>query len=226
MGFFVGPGNPLGKCIPIDRAPEHIFGFCLLNDWSARDIQTWEYQPLGPFLAKNFATTISPWVVTMEALAPFHTSAFPRPAGDPVPLPHLFSSTDQTHGGLAIMLEVHLSTQQMRQSGMAPVRLSRSSFADMYWTPAQMLAHHASNGCNLRSGDLLGSGTVSGQAKDARGCLLELTRRGAEPLQLPSGETRRFLLEGDEVIMRGYCEGNNSVRIGFGECEGMVRSVG
>jgi fumarylacetoacetase len=187
---------------------------CLLNDWSARDIQTWEYQPLGPFLAKSFATSISPWVVTMEALEPFRCAPDARPETDPQPLPYL-----QTGGNdaLRITLEAWLRTPRS-----APVRISRGNFASMYWTLAQMVAHHASNGCNLRPGDLIGSGTVSGPEKENRGCLLELTSRGTEPLQLPGGETRRFLEDGDEVILRGYCEAPGCRRIGFGECSGIV----
>jgi fumarylacetoacetase len=222
VGFFVGPGNRLGQPITIDAAEQQIFGLCLVNDWSARDIQTWEYQPLGPFLAKNFATTISPWIVTLEALAPFRTSAFKRPADDPQPLPYLASNTDRDRGGIDLTVEVYLASQQMREQGIAPLRLSRSNFASMYWTIAQMLTHHASSGCNLRPGDLLASGTVSGNTKDARGCLLELTWRGAEPIELPTGETRKFLQDGDEVIMRGYCERTDAARIGFGEVRGIV----
>ncbi|MBM2841015.1 MAG: fumarylacetoacetase [Bacteroidetes bacterium] len=222
VGAFVGLGNIQGVPIDISRAEEHLFGICILNDWSARDIQTWEYQPLGPFLAKNFASTISPWVVTMEALAPFRAPAFARPVGDPAPLPHLFSSADQHKGGIDLFLEVYLSSQQMQVKGMAPARLSRGNFKDMYWTFAQMLTHHASNGCNMRPGDLLGSGTVSGPRKDSLGSLLELTWRGSDPLTLPTGETRKFLQDGDEVIMRGFCEREGAVRIGIGECRGIL----
>jgi fumarylacetoacetase len=222
LGVFVSLGNPLGEPVPIERAEEQIFGFCLVNDWSARDIQAWEYQPLGPFLAKNFATTISPWVVTPEALEPFRAPAFARPPGDPAPLPYLHSRHDAESGALAVTVEVHLTSARMRELRMAPHRLSRGSAADLYWTPAQLIAHHTSNGCNLRPGDLLASGTISGPAKESRGCLLELTWRGAEPLTLPSGETRKFLEDGDEVIMRGYCEREGAVRIGFGECRGEV----
>ena len=222
VGFFVGPGNALGRPIPIGEADQHLFGVCLVNDWSARDIQTWEYQPLGPFLSKSFATTISPWVVTMEALAPYRVPARPRPAGDPAPLPHLSDAADQEHGGLDLTVEVWLRTQRMREESVDAVRLSRGRFRDLYCTPAQMLAHHASNGCNLRPGDLLGSGTVSGPEKGARGCLLELTWKGAEPVELPTGEQRRFLEDGDEVVMRGACEGDGRPRIGFGECRGVV----
>src|SRR5205085_9919666 len=197
-------------------------GVCLLNDWSARDVQAWEYQPLGPFLAKNFATTISPWVVSLEALEPFRAPAFARPAGDPPPLPYLSSPQQEARGGFDVTLQVLLASRKMRDSGVAPVELCRSNLKDLYWTPAQLLAHHASNGCNLRPGDLLGSGTVSGESKESRGCLMERTWRGTEPLQLPTGETRSFLEDGDEVIMRAACERAGSRRIGFGECRGRV----
>jgi fumarylacetoacetase len=223
VGFFVGRSNTQGEAVPIEHAGARLFGLCLLNDWSARDIQTWEYQPLGPFLAKNFSSSISPWVVTMEALAPFRVPAFPRAPGDPAPLPYLTDEADQAGGGIDVKLEVLLSSARMRAEGSAPMRISHSTLADLYWTPAQLLAHHTSNGCNLQPGDLLGSGTVSAEAQDARGCLLELTWRGAEPIQLPSGETRRFLEDGDEVIMRGACEREGFARIGFGECRGIIR---
>jgi fumarylacetoacetase len=223
VGFFVGRGNAQGAPVPIEHAGAHLFGVCLLNDWSARDIQAWEYQPLGPFLAKNFSSTISPWVITLEALAPFRVPAFARAGGDPAPLPYLTDDADQAGGGIDVRLEVLLSSARMRAEGRAPMRVSHSTLADLYWTPAQLLAHHTSNGCNLEPGDLLGSGTVSGEAKDARGCLLELTWRGTEPLSLPTGETRRFLDDGDEVIMRGACERDGFARIGFGECRGVVR---
>jgi fumarylacetoacetase len=226
VGFFVGPGNRLGEPIPIGEAERHIFGYCLVNDWSARDIQKWEYQPLGPFLAKNFATTVSPWIVTTDALAPFRAPAFDRPPGDPAPLPYLDSAEDRARGGVAITLEVYLTSARMRERGLPPLRLSRGSFLDMYWTPAQMLAHHASNGCNLRPGDLLASGTVSGDDPGSRGCLLELTSRGAQPIVLPTGEERRFLQDGDEVILRGSCEREGAIRIGFGECRGVVGAAG
>jgi fumarylacetoacetase len=222
LGTFVSRGNELGTPIPVADANNHIFGVCLVNDWSARDIQAWEYQPLGPFLAKNFATSLSPWVVTMEALAPFRTNAFPRPVGDPAPLPYLSNIEDQKTGGLDLNLEVLLQSQKMRDANVAPVRLSQGNFSDMYWTLAQMLTHHASNGCNLLPGDLLASGTVSGKEKSSRGCLLELAWRGQEPISLPSGETRKFLEDGDEVIFRGYCEKPGFRRIGFGECRGTV----
>ncbi|MGE5232387.1 MAG: fumarylacetoacetase, partial [Deltaproteobacteria bacterium] len=222
VGFFVGPGNELGRPIPIADAGRHLFGVCLVNDWSARDVQSWEYQPLGPFLAKNFATTVSPWVVTLDALAPFRTPAFERPTGDPAPLAYLHDDDDRRAGGIGLTLEVLLSSARMRGEKLAPVRVSRSRLEDLYWTPAQLLTHHASGGCNLRPGDLLGSGTVSGAAKDARGCLLELTWRGSEPVRLPTGEERRFLEDGDEVVMRGWCEREGFVRIGLGECRGEV----
>lgn len=222
VGVFVGRGNALGDPIDIASAEEHIFGLCLVNDWSARDVQAWEYQPLGPFLAKNFTTTVSPWVVTLDALEPFRTRAFDRPAGDPQPLPYLQSATNAERGGIEITLEVHLSSEQMRASGATPLLVSRGSFTDMYWTVAQLLTHHASNGCDLRPGDLLASGTVSGATKESRGCLLERTWRGTEPLQLPTGETRAFLQDGDEVTLRAYCERDGARRIGFGECTGRV----
>jgi len=222
LGFFVSDGNKLGEVIPIAEAEEHIFGICLVNDWSARDIQAWEYQPLGPFLGKSFATSLSPWVVTMEALAPFRTAAFARAEGDPAPLPYLFSESNQDQGGLDLWLEVSLSSARMREANSAPMILGRSNFRDMYWTMAQMLTHHASNGCNLRPGDLLASGTVSGADKTARGCLLELTSRGKDPVALPTGEQRKFLEDGDEVILRGFCEKSGFQRIGLGGCRGVI----
>ncbi len=223
VGIFVAAGNALGEPIPIATATEHIFGLCLLNDWSARDVQAWEYQPLGPFLAKSFATTLSPWIVTLEALAPFRGPILARPPGDPPPLDYLVSSADQQWGAVDLTLEVFITSRRMRETGHVPLRLSRSNFKNLYWTMAQMLAHQASNGCNLRPGDLLGSGTISGAAHDERGCLLELTWRGAEPLMLPHGEVRRFLEDGDEIVMRGYCDRPGARRIGFGECRGIVR---
>ena len=222
LGCFVATGNPLGEPVPIDAADEHLFGVCLVNDWSARDVQAWEYQPLGPFLAKSFATTVSPWVVTIEALEPFRVPAFSRPSGDPEPLPHLRSERNATHGGLGIVVEVSLATARMRESGAPPARVSLGRAADLYWTPAQMLAHHTSNGCNLRPGDLFASGTVSGPERESRGCLLELTWRGTEPITLPGGETRKFLEDGDEVVMRGWCEREGAARIGLGECRGVI----
>ncbi len=225
VGFFVGAGNQLGQAIAIADAEQHIFGLCLINDWSARDIQAWEYQPLGPFLGKSFATTISPWVVTLEALAPFRCSALERPTGDPAPLPYLDSPLNTQFGGIDITVEVLLSSAQMRQDQIPPFALSRASFKQMYWTIAQMLTHHTSNGCNLRSGDLLASGTVSGEEKGSYGSLLEITERGSVPITLPTREQRAFLLDGDEVILRGYCDRAGYVRIGFGDCRGKIGSV-
>ncbi len=222
LGFFVGQGNEMGSPISISEAEKHIFGMCLVNDWSARDIQAWEYQPLGPFLAKNFATTISPFVVTMEALAPFRTPAFEREEGDPLPLGYLSDEQNQKFGGLDINLEVYIQTEKMRNENIEPFLISRSNTKDLYWTVGQMLTHHASNGCNLQTGDLIASGTVSGKEKDERGCLLERTWRGTEPIELPSGEQRRFLEDGDEIIMRGFCEREGFRRIGFGECRGRI----
>lgn len=222
VGFFVGHGNEQGQPISIAEAEEHIFGLCLVNDWSARDIQRWEYQPLGPFLAKSFATTISPWIVTMEALEPFRVPAFQREAGDPQPLSYLDSPENRERGGFDIKLEVLIATEQMRQKNIAPHRLSASNTRDLYWTFAQMLAHHSSNGCNLRPGDLLASGTASGATKDSQGSLIELTERGSLPITMPTGEIRRFLEDGDEIILRGYCEREGFRRIGFGECRGLI----
>ena len=224
IGAWIGGENPLGTAVPLSQAEDRLFGICILNDWSARDIQSWEYQPLGPFLAKNFATSISPWVVTREALEPFRVPAFSRPEGDPAPLPYLLDPQDQARGGISITMEVTLSTARMREQGTAPHRLSLGNFRQMYWTLAQMITHHASGGCNLRPGDLLGSGTVSGPDKSERGCLLELTWRGKEPIALPSGESRSFLQDGDEVVMRGWCEAPGAVRIGLGECRGVIGS--
>jgi fumarylacetoacetase len=222
VGFFVGPGNRLGEPIAIDRAAAHLFGICLLNDWSARDIQSWEYQPLGPFLAKSFATTISPWVVTMEALAPFRRPAFVRPSEDPAPLHHLDSEQDRLQGGIDLVLEVYLRSARMRKERMGAVRLSRGNLGSLYWTPAQLLTHHASNGCNLQPGDLFASGTVSGPEDHARGSLLEITRRGRDPIALPTGELRGFLEDGDEITLRGYCEREGFVSIGLGEVSGSI----
>lgn len=224
VGCFVSMGNRLGQPVLLDQAEDHLFGLCLVNDWSARDIQAWEYQPLGPFLSKSFATTVSPWIVTLEALAPFRCSAFTRVIDDPQPLPYLMSDTNQRWGGINLKLEVLLSSAQMRQEKIAPLRLSHSSFEQMYWTVAQMLTHHTCNGCNLRTGDLLASGTVSGAAAGTQGCLLELTQRGTQPILLPTGEVRAFLAEGDEVILRGYCEQEGYTKIGLGECRGRISS--
>jgi fumarylacetoacetase len=220
LGLWIGRGNELGVAIPIGEADEHIAGYCLLNDWSARDLQAWEYQPLGPFLAKNFLTSVSPWVVTAEALAPFRTATPPRAAGDPEPLPYL---ADSGASGLGIELEVTLSTQAMRDAGLAPHRLSQgNAAAAMYWSAAQIVAHHASNGCNLQPGDLIGTGTLSTDRDDGLGSLIEISRGGQQPIALPSGETRSFLEDGDEVTLRAWCERDGAVRIGFGECSGRV----
>jgi fumarylacetoacetase len=222
LGAFIAGGNAQGTRIPIDDAEDHIFGFCLVNDWSARDIQSWEYQPLGPFLGKSFATTISPWVVTLDALAPYRVPARRRTADDPAPLPYLFAEKDQAAGGLGITLEVSILSAQMRAANMESFRVSIGAFNEMYWTTAQLIAHHTSNGCNLQPADLLASGTISGPTKESRGSLIERTWRGTEPLTLPSGETRSFLADGDEVIVRGWCEREGHPRIGFGECRGRV----
>ncbi|CAE7549781.1 FAH [Symbiodinium necroappetens] len=222
VGAFVGRGNERGEIIPIDEAEDHLFGLCLVNDWSARDMQKWEYQPLGPFLAKSFLTTLSPWVVTMEALAPFRVASLPRESGDPAPLEYLSSKEDREFGGVDLTVEVYLSSERMRAEGMEPVRLSSGNFRHMYWTVAQMLTHHASNGCSMDPGDLFASGTVSGPEKGNRGCLLELTWRGSEPIELPTGETRKFLADGDEITMKGFCERDGYRRIGFGFCSGVV----
>jgi fumarylacetoacetase len=222
VGFFVGPGNGLGEPIDMADAESHIFGICIVNDWSARDIQSWEYQPLGPFLAKSFATTISPWVVTLDALEPYRVAAFNRPDMDPQPLPYLDCRANRERGGLDLELEVRLGTGTSRATSAQPPRLSRVSFASVYWTLAQMLTHHASNGCNLRPGDLIASGTVSGADRGTEGCLLEITHGGREPVSLPGGESRSFLQDGDEVIISGWCERPGFVRIGLGECRGTV----
>ncbi|GAB3473858.1 fumarylacetoacetase [Azotobacter salinestris] len=221
LGLLVGRANALGEPVPMAEAEEHLFGAVLLNDWSARDVQAWEYQPLGPFLAKNFATTISPWVVTMEALAPFR-APFVRPAGDPPPLPYLDSAFNRDFGALDLRFEVLLQTAAMRARDEAPHKLMESNFRDAYWTMAQMLAHHTVGGCNLQPGDLLGSGTQSGPAPGEGGSLLELTQGGKQPITLPGGETRAFLADGDTVILRGHCEREGARRIGFGDCAGSV----
>lgn len=221
LGVFIGTGNALGEPIAITEAEPHVFGICLLNDWSARDIQGWEYQPLGPFLSKNFATSISPWVVTLEALAPYRT-AFERPADDPQPLPYLDSPANRAAGAIDIQLEVGLQTQAMREAGLRDARISATSYRHAYWTVAQMVTHHTVNGCNLQPGDLLGTGTLSGPTLDQAAALIELTLGGKQPLQLPNGESRTFLLDGDAVVLRGWCEKAGAARIGFGECWGTV----
>src|SRR5262245_20803365 len=222
LGFVVGPGNRLGAPIAIDDAQQHLFGVVLLNDWSARDIQAWEYQPLGPFLAKNFATTISPWIVTFEALEPFRCAAFERAPGDPRPLAYLLAEADQAGGGLQIDLKAYVLSDAMRKAKLPPLQLSLGNARDAYWTPAQMVAHHSSGGCNLQPGDLIGSGTLSGAEQEAAGSLMEVTQGGKVPIRLPSGETRTFLQDGDELTMRGRC-GAGAAAIGFGECAGLVR---
>ena len=222
LGFYVGAGNALGTPIGIDDAEAHLFGVGLFNDWSARDLQAWEYQPLGPFLAKNFASTVSPWIVTMEALAPFR-APFTRPQGDPQPLPYLDGEANRARGQLAITLEVYLQTAQMRAEGAAPARLTHGRVPEAaYWTAAQLVAHHTVNGCNLQPGDLLGSGTLSGPTLDAAGSLMELTLGGKQSITLPNGEQRTFLQDGDTLILRGWCEREGAVRIGLGEASGTV----
>ena len=221
MGVFVGGGNALGEPIAITEAEANVFGLCLLNDWSARDIQAWEYQPLGPFLSKNFATTISPWIVTLEALTPYRV-AFTRPSDDPQPLPYLDAPENWEQGAIDVQLEVLLQTQQMRELGQAATRLTHTSYRHAYWTVAQMVAHHTVNGCNLQPGDLLGTGTLSGPTLDQAGALIELTVGGKQPLTLPNGQTRTYLEDGDAVVLRGWCEKPGAARIGFGECIGCV----
>ncbi len=221
LGVFIGTGNALGDPVSITEAESHVFGICLLNDWSARDIQGWEYQPLGPFLSKNFATTISPWVVTLEALAPYRVP-FTRPEGDPQPLPYLDSPANRSGGAFDIQLQVGLQTGRMREAGQGDVQISRTSYRHAYWTVAQMVTHHTVNGCNLQPGDLLGTGTLSGPTLDQAGALIELTLGGKQPVQLPDGDTRTFLQDGDSVVLRGWCEKAGAARIGFGECWGMV----
>jgi fumarylacetoacetase len=225
LGLWVGQPNALGEPVPMERAEERLFGITPLNDWSARDIQAWEYQPLGPFLAKSFATSVSPWVVTFEALAPFRRP-FVRPPGDPAPLPHLDSAFNREAGAFDIHLEVWLETARMRQGRQPPVLLSRSNALDAYWTPAQLVAHHTSNGCNLQVGDLLGTGTLSGPRPEQGGCLLELTRGGRAPITLPGGEQRAFLEDGDRVTLKAYCAAPGAARIGLGSVSGTVAPAG
>lgn len=222
VGVWMGQGNEVGEPISIAEAGEHIAGFCLLNDWSARDLQAWEYQPLGPFLSKSFATSLSPWVVTAEALAPFRSAQPQRPEGDPKPLDYLFDEQDQKHGALDIELEVLLLTAQMKAQGMAPHRLALSNTLNMYWTVAQMVTHHSVNGCMLQPGDLFGTGTLSGPQPGQFGSLLEMTEGGKQAVELPSGETRTFLEAGDEVILKARCHRDGEVSIGFGEVRGVV----
>ncbi len=222
LGVWIGEGNAIGSPIPIQDAGRHIAGLCLLNDWSARDIQTWESAPLGPFLAKSLSTSVSPWIITAEALEPFRIPQPPRPAGDPAPLPHLLDQADQAAGCFDIEFHVSLLTPAMRAAGTAPHRLSVGNASMLYWTVAQMVAHHTSNGCNLLPGDLFGSGTISGTEPATEGCLLEMTRGGRRPVTLPGGETRTYLQDGDEVIFAGWCRRPGAVGIGFGECRGVA----
>lgn len=221
LGIFVGQGNDQGERIAIGKAESHVFGLCILNDWSARDLQAWEYQPLGPFLAKNFASTISPWVVTLEALAPFRT-AFQRNADDPQPLPYLASDDNTAAGAFDIALDVLLSTQQSRAGNAEPALLCRSNFKEAYWSVAQLLTHHTVNGCNLQPGDLLGTGTLSGPDWGQEGSLLELNQGGKKPVKLPWGEERTFLQDNDEVILRAKCSKPGYPTISLGECAGTV----
>ncbi|WP_130905185.1 MULTISPECIES: fumarylacetoacetase [unclassified Pseudomonas] len=222
LGIWIGQGNEMGDSIAIGDAADHIAGFCLLNDWSARDIQAWEYQPLGPFLSKSFITSISPWVVTAEALEPFRRAQPARPEGDPQPLPYLFDKRDQAAGGFDIELEVLLLTEAMREQNLPAHRLTLSNSKYMYWTVAQMVAHHSVNGCQLQAGDLFGSGTLSGPENGQFGSLLEITEGGKKPIELASGEVRKFLEDGDEIILRGRCTREGFASIGFGECRGKV----
>lgn len=221
VGIFISRPNVAGDRIPIAQAEDHVFGIALFNDWSARDIQGWEYQPLGPFLSKNFASTLSPWILTMDALAPFRKS-FAHPEGDPEPLPYLDSPDNRASGAIDIELEVWLQTPSMQKAGSLGERLMHSNYADSYWTVAQLVAHHAVNGCNLRPGDLFGSGTLSGPEPEQGGSMLELSHGGKRPILLSNGETRTFLEDGDTVILRGYCQREGFRRIGFGECRGTV----
>ena len=223
LGIWIGEGNELGSPIPIGEAGEHIAGYCLLNDWSARDLQAWEYQPLGPFLAKNFLTSVSAWVVSPQALEPFRKAMPPRMHGDPEPLPYLDDAADRASGALAIQIEATLTTEKMRAAGLAPHILSRGSAdAAMYWSAAQIVAHHSCNGCNLQPGDLIGTGTLSTDQTSGLGSLLEISQGGKHPIQLINGETRSFLEDGDEVTLRAWCEAEGAPRIGFGECVGRV----
>ena len=222
LGLWIGPGCDLGAGIPIGEAIDHLAGISLLNDWSARDLQAWEYQPLGPFLAKSFVTTISPWLVTLEALGPFRRAPLARPEGDPAPLPYLTSAADQASGAFDIAIEVAIHTAEARRRGLPPERLSRVQALDLYWTPAQLIAHHASNGCNLNPGDLLGTGTISTADPGAVGSMMELSVGGRAPIPLATGETRSFLEDGDEVVMTAQCRREGAAPIGFGECRGRV----
>jgi fumarylacetoacetase len=222
VGAYIGPGNALGEPVGIEGAREQIFGYCLLNDWSVRDVQRWESVPLGPFLAKSLSTSVSPWVITEAALRPFRTAAFSRPPGDPAPLPYLASDRERDSGGFDLKLRASLLTPRMRASRHGPERITSTNFKHMYWTFAQMVAHHTSNGCNLMPGDIIGSGTTSGPSEESRACLAEITARGTKPLTLPNGETRAWLEDGDEVIFRAKAERQGFTPIGFGECRGVI----
>jgi fumarylacetoacetase len=222
LGIWIAGNNELGEPVPISKAKDRIAGFTLLNDWSARDIQAWEYQPLGPFLAKNFVTSVSPWIITAEAMAPFFRAQPERPGGDPKPLPYLWDEDDQTKGALALDLTVSISTAKMRDAGLLPHKLSHGQASNMYWTAAQMIAHHTSGGCNLQAGDLLGSGTISSAEPGGFGSLMEISSGGKEPVQLPGGETRSFLEDGDDIIMSAHAVAEGARAIGFGECTGRI----
>lgn len=223
LGLWIGPGNALGEPIDIAAASDHLAGLCLLNDWSARDLQAWEYQPLGPFLGKSFQTSVSPWVITAEALEPFRQAQAPRPHGDPAPLSYLDDASDQAAGAFAITLETFLLTERMRLASEAPCQLSTSAARHMYWTAAQMITHHASNGCNLQPGDLLGTGTLSGPDNSSLGSLMEMSLGGQQPIGLPNGETRSFLEDGDEIILKASAQADGAVPIGFGACRAVIR---
>ena len=222
LGLWIGGRSTLGEPIPIAAARDHLAGVCLLNDWSARDIQAWEYQPLGPFLAKNFATTVSPWIVTADALAPFRVGQQPRPAGDPSPLPYLLDEADQRSGAFDVRIEVSVRSRRMGAEGLPPHRLGRTNALHLYWTPGQLIAHHSVNGCDLAAGDLLGTGTISGPDDDSRGSLMELSRGGRQPIMLPGGETRTFLEDGDELTLTGWAERDGYRRIGLGACTATI----
>jgi fumarylacetoacetase len=222
VAFYIGKSNPLGSPVNIAHAADHIFGISLLNDWSARDIQSWEYQPLGPFLGKSFATSVSPWITPMAALEPFRIPATLRPPDDPKPLPYLLQASNKPNENINVKLEVFLLTKSMKINKLQPYPLSQSTTQDLYWTPAQLVAHHTSNGCNLQIGDILATGTMSGLTETSAGCLLELTRNGTQPIALPTGESRSFLHDGDEIILRASCDSPGHPRIGLGECRGTI----
>jgi fumarylacetoacetase len=225
LAFVMGAGNALGEPVAIGRAHEHVFGIALLNDWSARDIQAWEYQPLGPFLGKSFATSLSPWITPLAALEPFRVAVRARAEGDPLPLPYLADDRDKEEGALDIAIEVRISTEASRNAGLAPMLISHGNTRGLYWTAAQMVAHHTSNGCNLEPGDVLATGTVSGVERESAGCLLELTRNGTDPLPLPNGEERAWLQDGDEVTLGGWCRNDGVASVALGECVGRVHGT-